>query len=73
MTTQMLEDILQLSVSERLQLIEDIWDTIAADPEQIPLSQAQKDELQRRMEEYERNPEQGITRQQLQDELSSLS
>jgi putative addiction module component (TIGR02574 family) len=40
---------MKLSVSERIQLVEDIWDSIAAEAsETIELSLAQKDELHRR-------------------------
>ena len=41
---------MKLSVSERIQLVEDIWDSIAADaPNTVELSQAQKAELHRRV------------------------
>src|SRR4030066_2465450 len=41
---------MKLSVSERIQLVEDIWDSIAADaPNTVDLSQAQKAELHRRV------------------------
>jgi putative addiction module component (TIGR02574 family) len=30
-------DILELSVAERIQMVEDIWDSIAAVPEAVPL------------------------------------
>ena len=59
MSTQ-LEDILQLSVSERIQLAEDIWDSIAANPESLPLSDADRQELDRRLESYARNPDEGV-------------
>lgn len=59
MSTQ-LEDILQLSVSERIQLAEDIWDSIAANPEALPLSDADRQELDRRLESYARNPDEGV-------------
>jgi putative addiction module component (TIGR02574 family) len=59
MSTQ-LEDILQLSVSERIQLAEDIWDSIAANPEALPLTDAERQELDRRLESYARNPDEGI-------------
>lgn len=49
-----------LSVDERIQLAQDIWDSLPADyiP---PLSEAQKAELDRRFEEYQRSPESAIT------------
>ena len=41
---------MKLSVSERIQLVEDIWDSIAAEaPNTVELSQAQMAELHRRV------------------------
>lgn len=60
------DDILQLSVSERIQLVEDIWDTIAASPEQPALSEAQQEELDRRIEAHRQNPEAGASWEQVQ-------
>lgn len=51
-----LSDVLELSVSERLKLVEAIWDSIADAPEALELSDAQRAELDRRLEEYEANP-----------------
>jgi putative addiction module component (TIGR02574 family) len=53
MSTPILEDILQLSVSERLQLVEEIWDTIVDNPEQLPLPKAQQEEIERRIEAHD--------------------
>ena len=52
-------DILELSVAERVQMVEDIWDSIAAVPEAVPLSEDQKKELDRRLEAYHLNPDAG--------------
>ncbi|MBW2185194.1 MAG: addiction module protein [Deltaproteobacteria bacterium] len=52
-------DILELSVSERIQLVEDIWDSIAEVPNSIQLSDQQKDELDQRLDSYHKNPSQG--------------
>jgi putative addiction module component (TIGR02574 family) len=46
---------LQLSVPERIQLVEDIWDTIASVPEAIALTPAQCEELDRRLEDHRRD------------------
>lgn len=51
-----LEDILKLSVEERVQLIEAIWDSIAADPTALSLTDAQREELDRRLDDFERDP-----------------
>jgi putative addiction module component (TIGR02574 family) len=53
-------DILELSVAERIQIVEDIWDSIAAIPEAVLLSEDQKLELDRRLEAYHLNPDAGI-------------
>ena len=52
-----LEDIQQLSVSERVQLAEQIWDTIVAAPEALPIPEAQIRELDRRLKLHNENPE----------------
>ena len=53
-------DILELSVAERIQMVEDIWDSIAAVPEAVALSEDQKKELDRRIEAYHLNPDAGF-------------
>ncbi|MGH7774132.1 MAG: addiction module protein [Candidatus Binatia bacterium] len=47
-----LKEILQLTVAERVQLAEDIWDSIVASPESLPVTDAQKRELDRRREAH---------------------
>lgn len=50
-----------LSVAERLQIVEDLWDSIALDNQEIPIPQSQVDELRRRREAYLKNPSGGIS------------
>jgi putative addiction module component (TIGR02574 family) len=52
-------DLLELPVSERLRLVEDLWDSIAEVPEAIELSEDQRTELDRRLEAYREDPESG--------------
>jgi len=59
MTTLVKAEVLGLSISERIQLVEDIWDTIAEVPEAVGLTEAQKAELNRRLEAYHQNPDAG--------------
>lgn len=49
-------DILQLTASERIRLVEDIWDSIAEAPEAVQLTDAQRVELDARLDEHRRNP-----------------
>lgn len=68
MSTQ-LTDILQMSVAERIQLAEDIWDSIAAVPEALPLTEAERQELNRRLELHARNPDEGIPWDELKEKV----
>jgi putative addiction module component (TIGR02574 family) len=42
----------QLSVDERIKLVEDLWDSIAADQGALPINADQKTELDRRLNAY---------------------
>lgn len=59
MSTNQLNEISKLSLSERIQLVEDIWDSIAADSKSILIAETQKQELDRRLENYAKNPHAG--------------
>jgi putative addiction module component (TIGR02574 family) len=52
-------DILSLSVAERIQLVEDIWDSIVESPQEVTLTEELKAELDRRLDEYRENPDGG--------------
>jgi putative addiction module component (TIGR02574 family) len=54
-----LADVLELSVSERIKLVEDIWDSIAEVPQSVSLTTAQREELDRRLEDYKAHPDDG--------------
>lgn len=64
-----LNDALKLDVPERVQLVQDIWDSIAAFPEAVELTEAQRRELDRRLEAYHANPTSGITWEELKARL----
>ena len=59
MTTLVKANVLSLSIPERIQLVEDIWDTIAEVPEEVSLTDEQKTELDRRLDAYHLNPNEG--------------
>lgn len=54
-----LSEIEDLSLSERLQRVQDIWDSIAAEPGAVPVTEVQRKELERRLEAHERDPQGG--------------
>jgi len=49
----------ELTVAERIQLAEDLWDSIPADTAELPLTEAQRDELELRLADLERDPAAG--------------
>ena len=51
-------DFSKLSVAERIQLVEDLWDSIPESAD-IPLTDAQQAELDRRLEDVEQHPDAG--------------
>ncbi|MBI3697658.1 MAG: addiction module protein [Acidobacteria bacterium] len=53
-------DIASLSSEERLRLLEELWESLSATPEAIPLTTAQREELDRRLEELDREGPNGI-------------
>ena len=58
---ELLDEILGLSVSERIQLVQDIWDSIEQLPDSLELSEDQKLESRCRLADYRANPETGIS------------
>jgi putative addiction module component (TIGR02574 family) len=52
-------DFSKLSIAERIQLAEDLWDSIPEGGADVPLTEAQKAELDRRLEDLEHNPDTG--------------
>jgi putative addiction module component (TIGR02574 family) len=61
MKQDLVVEILALPVNERVRLVEAIWDSISAAPEALSLTQWQKEELDRRLAEYEADPDSGAT------------
>ena len=53
-------DIANLSSEERLRLLEELWDSLSATPEAVPLTNAQREELDRRLDELDRDGPVGI-------------
>lgn len=58
MTTQ-LQELRSLPISERVQLVEDLWDSIAQDASEIILAQDQIDLLDNRLNSLDEDPSAG--------------
>ena len=57
----LIQDIQHLDISEKIQLVEDIWDTIAAGSGDLPkLTRSEREELDRRRDAQQTDPASGI-------------
>lgn len=62
-------DIEQISITKRIQLAEDLWDSILADPESLSVTDEQKQVLNRRLEKHRQKPDTGSTWQSVKNRL----
>jgi putative addiction module component (TIGR02574 family) len=62
-------EIKQLTVAERLLIVQEIWDSIAEDQESLPITEAQRDELDKRLEAYRAAPEQGSSWEEVKNRV----
>jgi putative addiction module component (TIGR02574 family) len=63
--------VFDLSPSEKLQLVEDLWDDLAATPEVIPVHDWQKEELDRRKANLLANPASGLNWEEVKRRVRS--
>ena len=66
-------DISRLSISERIQLAQDIWDSISTADEALPLTEAQRQELDRRLDSYEQDPALGSSWDEVKQRITDLT
>ena len=60
-------DIAKLDPRERLELLEQLWDSLS--PEAVPMTDAQKEELDRRLDELDRDGPVGIPWHEVLDRI----
>ena len=60
-----LEELRKLPIADKLRIVEQLWDDIAASREPFPWQPWHQEEAQRRAEEVDRNPGIAITREEL--------
>jgi putative addiction module component (TIGR02574 family) len=54
-----IEQILELSPTERLEIVQEIWESLHRRDEDVPVTPAQRVELERIWEEFQKDPEEG--------------
>ncbi|MBD2182717.1 addiction module protein [Planktothrix sp. FACHB-1355] len=59
--TATLKEITTLSIEDRIDLVQAIWDSIAAEQAYPNLTEAQQQEIDRRIADYETNPDNVLT------------
>lgn len=53
-------DITRMSAQERLDLLDRLWDSLAAEPDAVPVTPEQQAELGRRLDDMDRQPSAGL-------------
>ncbi len=64
-------DLFKLGRAERLQLVEDLWDSIAEESDPLPVSEEKRDELRRRKTRFLQHPASGRTWEQVKERARS--
>ena len=64
--------IFDLTPSEKLQLVEDLWDDLASTPEVVPIHDWPKEELARRKANLMKNPASGLTWEDVKNRVYAL-
>jgi len=56
-----MSSVFDLSPAEKLQLVEDLWDDLAATPEAVPVHEWQLQEIERRKANLQKNPASAVS------------
>ena len=66
-----LAKVLTLPVDERIEIVQSIWDSVAAVPEAVQLTDAQRLELDKRLQAYREDPRAGSPWPEVRDRITS--
>ena len=71
MSHELREELLKLPVAERLELVQELWDSIAADCERepYPLTDQQRQDLERRLAEADQDSTAGAPWQEARERI----
>ena len=64
-----IDEFTKLPLPQRLEIVEKLWDSIAADPERLPVTAKQAEELDRRLAAHEANPGEGVAWEEIRARL----
>jgi putative addiction module component (TIGR02574 family) len=71
MNRTQIDQILELPPSERLAIAQEIWESVAEDSAAVPLTNAQREELERRWLDFEQRPDEGESWDEVKKSLRS--
>lgn len=63
--------ITKLSVSEKIILLEDLWDSIVSEESNIPILQSHINELNKRLERYQSSPDDFLSLEELKTRIDN--
>jgi len=66
-----IDKIKELDITERIMLVEDIWDSIAQEQDKVKLSDYEKQILDQRLKAHGKNPDNLISWDQIKSKLKS--
>lgn len=69
MTDALREELFNLSAAERLELVEELWDSIAEEDEVLALTDEQREDLERRLAEADADPTGGSPWEEVRDRI----
>ena len=73
MTHDAINEILKLSVEERMRLVDLIWESLVADANSIPVGTAHIEVIEERLAEHWRNPESTVSLDEVMAEARKAS
>ena len=59
--THNISELKKLSIDERILIVEELWDSIAAEHSQVKITAEQRDELDTRIADYNSSPDEGYS------------
>lgn len=73
MSNVLREELFKLSAAERLELVEELWDSIADEDEALALTDEQREDLERRLAEADADPPGGSPWEQVRERIRHRS
>jgi len=68
----LLAQIKKLSIPERVLIVEDIWDSIALSNEVLPVTKTHQQDLDRRYKDYQTNPSDSLSWEEVRNRIQSM-